>query len=985
MDLKTIQQAILSNSPQKVVSVFKSMDAAERKRVAKDVAAWVDRLHRDCTAGARTRGALRADLREIGFDLDKLDVSYHHGFSPVARLALFATQPMSKLAQHEWSFDDGEKCVNASFEILRDRKVDWCDDLVAKLLETNRREAGGEISGAVLMRGVEEGLFKQPSGQRYLECLVSMAIEDFGEPKEIRRDLALLESNEAFLSRDVFELPTFENSVFHGHNYERYRGLLTRLFSKKTIDRSKFLRSLTGGLLMDHKRNQLQGLVRFLDSLKLTPTETAGLRQDYASLLASPHSFIASMGLKRLQELVSSELISFADCATSLATAFENPAKGNANKVLTWIAKQTKSESALVPICVDVVLAGLEHPETEVQKKAIKLLSGWKTRIHHDHVSVMRQSAGAVSATLRDALLELANEIDGREGSSESARAMDAPDLETVDAAKEPCRPLEPIASHEELIDRISSALEETESGIEAELILEAISRLGPVPEALKARAEPVRQRATKSWGWSLTPGSRGLADAPDAKPRMWRVIAIALGMTELVQPEHDFDQDEAADFGATYPPATVPIPLPDYKADGEYSEDSPGYAVRSIGYAWHSRILWQRLEPLEERLLNRVCVPLLASPTHEHGWIEPKVLVQRLNAWKEERLTIDDCDLILALMRLAIQGRDAALKTLKALTLELRWVLSVALDGAIPNGTPPLKGSPLLQVAARVRRSPLNEADATRLGIDTEYARGIVPKLHWRMNQKVAKANDRHAKLVIGDWNVPSWVQDHPVLSEIHRYKHVHLHPSSAWRLEMDAWNDPRFGEAYFAGALRRLVERVENGASNSAPYYAYFEALFEEDYQWSVTGCGAGVVALLGKDNDVLSVCVDAMNQAIVTGRVKSDVMAEAMVRVFLAPWPRAARFAENLSRVAESGAAQQRFIAECLGSLIQAWCEPSDFKRMQCKRLEKPADCLKILELYQECVAALQLEVPSSLRESLLKVKAKGKVKAVLTALT
>ena len=983
MDLKTIQKAILSNSPQKVVSVFKSVDASGRKLVAKDVATWVDRLHRDCTAGARTRGALRADLRELEFDLDKLDESYRYGFSPVARLALFATQPMSKLAEHTWSFDDGEKCVNATFEILRDRQVDWCDDLVGKLLESNRREAGGEISGAVLMRGVQEGLFKQPAGQRYLECITSMANADFAERKEIQRDLALLESNEAFLSRDVFELSTFENSIFHGHNYERYRGLLTRLFSKKKIDRSKFLRALTGGLLMDHKRNQLQGLVRFLDALKLTPGESTGLGQDYASLLASPHSFVALMGLKRLQELVASDAMSFRHCAANLTAAFDNPAKGNASKVLTWIAKQTKSDSALIPICVEVVLAGLAHPETEIQKKAIKLLSSWKTRIHRDHVSVMRQSAGSVSATLRGELLELANQIDGLDEDAEVVESFDEPELQTK-SARQPCKVLAPIANHEELIDRISAALEETESGIEAELILDAIGRLGPVPEALEARAEPVRQRAFEAWGWSLTAGNRGLADAPDAKPRMWRVVAIALGMTELVYPEHDFDEDEAADFGATYPPAVVPVPLPDYKADGEYSEDSPGYAVRSIGYAWHSRVLWQRLEPLEARLLNRVCVPLLASPTHEHGWIEPRVLVHRLHEWKAKKLVVDDCDLILALMRLAIPGRDVALDALKGLPSELRGVLSVALDGAIPKSKLPLKGGALLQVAARVRQATLSEADAKRLGVDTEYACGSIPKLNWRMNQKVAKANDRHAKLVIGDWNVPSWIQDHPVLSEIHRYKHVHLHPSSAWRLEMDAWNDPRFGEAYFAGALRRLVERVENGASNSAPYHAYFEALFEKDFHWSVTACGVAVVALLGKDNDVITVCIDAMNQAIVAGCVKSDVMAEAMVRVFLAPWPRAARFADSLSRVAESGADQQRFVAECLASLIQAWCEPTDFKRVQYKRLEKPVDCLKILELYQECVAALQLEVPVTLRGSIAKVKAKGKVKAVLTAI-
>lgn len=981
MDLVQIQKAILSNKPKEVVRVFESMDAKQRKTIAKEIRAWTDRLHRDCTAGARVRGALRADLKELGFDLDKLNESYHHGFDPVARLALFATQPLGELAQHNWSYDDGDACVDASLTILSDRKGTWADDLVEKLLEVNVRNSG-VIEGSLILTGVERGVLQQPAGSNYLQCLAAMADEDYQNVKGLKRDIALLEGNAAFLERDVLLLPTHENTIFHGHSRSMFRKCLTRLFAKKMINRASFLKALFSGLRLDFKRNQLQGMVRFFEELKLTEAESIELSAEYASLLASPHSFVASMALKRLQSLVDDDHVAFSDCVADLVSVFQNPAKANANKILTWIGKQTKADDSLIPSSVEVVLAGLEHPESDVQKKALKQLSRWKSRLHMDHAAMMREIAGSVAATIQKSLTGLAAEIDGR--------AIDAPDLQAeespvTDDGKVSDLPLVPIQTHEALIDRISSALEVTESGIEAEQILEAIARLGPIPEHLESRAEPIRKRAIDAWGFSMTPGGTGLADAPDAKPRMWRVIAIALGMKELVHAEHDFDEQEAKEFGMTYPPQVVPIPIPDYKADGEYSEGSPGYASRSISYAWHSRVLWQRLEPLEARLLAGTSLPLLASPTHQRGSLDPAELVARLHQWHASKIEVDECDLILALMRLSESGRDAALNSLKGLSGDLQSVLTIACDGKIPSGKPSTESSVLLQVAARVRKAALTEAESKRLGIDSEYANGSIPRLSWRMNQKVEKLKQTHQRVVLADWLAPDWLIEHPVLSELHRYKHIHLHPSSAWRLEMDAWNDPPFQEAYFAAAFRRLVERVENGASNSAPYHAYFEALFDTRYTWSVTACGCAVLALLGKDNDVLEVAVDALDGAIADGRVSASVMAGAMVRVFIAPWPRAARFGENYARVADSGTAQQRFVADSLAILIQEWCLPTEFKRVQCKRLEKAADCVKVIELYNECVAALEVDVPESLREVAKTVKAKGKVATALRAIT
>lgn len=87
--------------------------------------------------------------------------------------------------------------------------------------------------------------------------------------------------------------------------------------------------------------------------------------------------------------------------------------------------------------------------------------------------------------------------------------------------------------------------------------------------------------------------------------------------------------------------------------------------------------LLWQyALEKLEAK----DTVPLLSTPTHTPGWIDPVVLVNRLSQYKDKKP--DDLDLQIAICRCALEDTTAAIAlTKQLLTGEYRDLLLFLLD----------------------------------------------------------------------------------------------------------------------------------------------------------------------------------------------------------------------------------------------------------------------------------------------------------------
>ena len=166
---------------------------------------------------------------------------------------------------------------------------------------------------------------------------------------------------------------------------------------------------------------------------------------------------------------------------------------------------------------------------------------------------------------------------------------------------------------------------------------------------------------------------------------------------------------------------------------DGPHEDRlGPWTSVSGVAHAWLARtteqpdlgiafvepdagLLSQRVRAAARRAAAGKRGPLLALPTHTGGWIAPAALVARLTEVGED---VDEPELLQALLRLAPDGRAAALAAAADLRGRPGRVVRCALGGAeVPADGP-------AAVAARVvREPPLDPIPEVRVNVEDEHA----------------------------------------------------------------------------------------------------------------------------------------------------------------------------------------------------------------------------------------------------------------------
>ncbi|MCA9667790.1 MAG: hypothetical protein KC503_19455, partial [Myxococcales bacterium] len=220
---------------------------------------------------------------------------------------------------------------------------------------------------------------------------------------------------------------------------------------------------------------------------------------------------------------------------------------------------------------------------------------------------------------------------------------------------------VEPVRSLDELCELHAALLESCDDPIELERLLDGLARFAAEePADLAQRLAPLRKRARtllkRQWGQPFSE-ARSLPSAIDG---------LALAWAERV----------------------VPAPEGDRKPQMMSELGLDGF------------VIWRCYE-VAQRLARREAGPLLATPTQRDGFIDPMRLLERGRALTRAP---DGYDAVQALLRLAHERRDEALRAFSAASSEvgraLRYALGAALEGPV--------SSPPLWVAAARARAPL-------------------------------------------------------------------------------------------------------------------------------------------------------------------------------------------------------------------------------------------------------------------------------------
>ena len=239
----------------------------------------------------------------------------------------------------------------------------------------------------------------------------------------------------------------------------------------------------------------------------------------------------------------------------------------------------------------------------------------------------------------------------------------------------DPDRAIEPITSIEELVDLAVSVLETGEPADDIERVLAAVGSLGAERSDQFSRlTAPIAKRARTLLARTESSPFSGF----DARADVAAVL-LAWATGELVA------------------------------ADEAHPYVHPGAGA----------FLSARAQEVAEAAAKGRPVISVAAPTHSGGWIDPAVVVRRLGAGAPaSRL-----DLVAALLRVAPDGRDDALRAAAGLAGEVGAVVRYALGGDEPIGPT----APWWVAAARVRApgedDPSVEKRHPRLGPDAGKA----------------------------------------------------------------------------------------------------------------------------------------------------------------------------------------------------------------------------------------------------------------------
>ena len=409
---------------------------------------------------------------------------------------------------------------------------------------------------------------------------------------------------------------------------------------------------------------------------------------------------------------------------------------------------------------------------------------------------------------------------------------------------------LTPIASLDELIEELSSAIEGQCDADQFERLLDGLSRLcDQRPADFTSRTAPLLKRTLK------------LSDR------------VSGPLAYLIE---------------TWCQSASPVSLP----------DGPRADLTILGF------MADRTRELVRRVQQGRAMPLLSAPTHRGGWLSPPAFVERLVAWQQTGTELETFDLVQALIRLAPDRRDEALMTAGRLVGHIRQVVWFAL-GAGAEATPDeARKHPALWIAAGRGRDPsMSLADLLPKidGPDT-----LVPAVYdWRAVYR-PEALDRQAQ-----WHLKIKLDVTPAIGSEGYRPHLptlKLH-FSAWGLSgvttcigaamHRVW--PINPDPTFATGAVAIARELDAPASTLRRTAEFLEPLFAPQTRFSEMAQLLVAVSLLAKDAGLKGYAADALIVLIEDGRCVGDELGGVFRRLLISDAVKCNRLAEQLGEVA------------------------------------------------------------------------------------
>jgi hypothetical protein len=530
-------------------------------------------------------------------------------------------------------------------EILSNRAVFELDIALAAQALSRRELAGTAGIAAALVervreywgaahRLVQDGLCDRPTSDSWCLGFLHHRGSKIGAERGAVESPAVHLDDDDFVKTELWRLFEIDGDTaiswalvdkFMVDERLRWSAALVAAAARGRVTRARLLDATLDALSRDFVPFRAGWFSALHEELEPAPAERLARVDAYLGLLASRVAPTVSFALDALAEIAPKlpGARVLARVGPALAARTKRPALAAVDLVALIAAQPELAREAAL-----VVTEALAHEAAPVQARALAVVAKHGEREDAALVDRLRALEPAVAPTVRVKLLEW---LGAPAGAAPIAALAPAAAVEPRRPARAPAPPLARAGSLDEAIALLAGAIERLEVPDEVEGALAGVARFcGERPGDFDEHLAPLAKRAAK------------LLD----KSAWVRFAGV------------DFRGDLAA-VAAAWHSRRPPEP-PDAKE-------------RSMRI-----LLASRVHEVAVRARDARPTTLLATPTDADGWIDPGALVARAKG-----VTPDPCDAVQSLLRLAREGRPAALAGAAAVAGEYGAALRFALGGA--------------------------------------------------------------------------------------------------------------------------------------------------------------------------------------------------------------------------------------------------------------------------------------------------------------
>ncbi len=882
-----------------------------------------------------------------------------------ARLAVLATATWPELKKI------GAGCMLESDDavaVLSTRRPQWVADWANHILSWYSAQDRSYMSVHQwnLVRGlVRAGLCPRPEDPRYIQLMIGALTPMSATPEPSLHDRLLndpeLLEDEVWEVFDV-ELPLGLRGIFSSDSYisaeERWDVALAELAAEGKLSRTRLLNACLSALERDDRDSRVRWFLSLHRKLVPTPAELAERLDRYLGLLASRNTLIVTFALEAVGALDAVDCLPPSRLVSGIVPVLLSRAKGTVLKALGYLDHAVDRDPSLKARAAAVAVGALAHESPSIHKAVLDWIKRHGAESQPEVVDRLRARIDTVAASERarlacwlgatsdtvspdsatnDAeeleLLERASAIEPsiaeilcitelvanvRRGRGDH-RAIRL--IETTAPRLDPARAIAPINDLDELIAVFLTVLENPEDPEQLERILDGVSRLCQHrPEDFDWRAAPLRARAEQILAHEWPTG--------DAVPTLRSPFAgVALAWIA--------------------------------KRDME----APQSSLKLVHVAYFTR----RMRTIANRVAEKVAAPLLSAPTHAGAWIDPRVLIGRLEIWANLPDMPDDLDLSLALLRLAPDRR--ARGQAMDLALKLRGPHAAVVRYALGGDAQAIGPDACVWIAAARARAPSEDdprVEARHPGLGPDAGRAaqldLIPGRHG-FGDTVKRSPH---PIITRTPTPPETVRVDPPTVLLH-VRHVLWHIRS----DGDAVGEQRWvgtlwplcRESYFASGAERIVG-VECSPRDARMHRPFLEPLLDADVPLRTMGRLLLAGTLSSNQPELQGLATDALIAAIDDGRLDGRLLGEALQRLLLGELLKLNRLAKALGDAARISALHARVIAQAIEHMIVGLSPP-------------PRDLHVLIELLKELLIEIGEPLSAPGAESWLReLKCSGK---------